>query len=57
MLFENYYKTPGKYLRILEIESKKKFPKKENLYPGIYVKDIAKKIILENVWLSMRFLS
>ncbi len=36
------------YLRIEEINSKKPFPKKENLYPGLYIKDIAKKIIEEN---------
>ena len=36
------------YLRIIEIKNKKEFPKKANLYPGIYIKDIAKKIINEN---------
>ena len=36
------------YLRILEIKYKKEFPKKENLYPGLYIKDIAKKILKEN---------
>ena len=36
------------YLRILEIKDKKEFPKKENLYPGLYIKDIAEKIIKEN---------
>ena len=36
------------YLRIIEIKYKKKFPKKENLYPGLYIKDIAEKIINEN---------
>ncbi len=36
------------YLRIVEIKYKKEFPKKENLYPGIYVKDIAKEIIKLN---------
>tara|TARA_B100001063_G_scaffold238550_1_gene260854 strand:- start:1636 stop:3360 length:1725 start_codon:yes stop_codon:yes gene_type:complete len=36
------------YLRIIEIKYKKKFPKKENLYPGLYIKDIAYKIIKEN---------
>ncbi len=36
------------YLRIVEIKYKKEFPKKENLYPGLYIKDIAKKIIKEN---------
>ncbi len=36
------------YLRIVEIKYKKEFPKKEDLYPGLYIKDIAKKIIKEN---------
>ena len=36
------------YLRIVEIKYKKEFPKKENLYPGLYIKDIAEKIIKEN---------
>tara|TARA_Y100000768_G_scaffold324591_1_gene261331 strand:+ start:24 stop:1745 length:1722 start_codon:yes stop_codon:yes gene_type:complete len=36
------------YLRILEIKYKKTFPKKENLYPGLYIKDIAEKILREN---------
>ena len=31
------------HLRIIEIKYKKDFPKKENLYPGLYIKDIAKK--------------
>ena len=33
------------YFRIIEIKYKKKFPEKDNLYPGHYVKDIARKII------------
>jgi arginyl-tRNA synthetase len=37
------------YFRIIEIKHKKKFPKKKNLYPGLYIKDIANKIIKENV--------
>ena len=36
------------YHRIIEIKYKKEFPKKENLYPGIYIKDIAIKIIKNN---------
>ena len=36
------------YLRILEIKFKKPFPKKDNLYPGLYIKDIAVKILREN---------
>ena len=34
--------------RILEIKYKKEFPKNKNLYPGLYIKDIAKKIIQKN---------
>ena len=37
------------YLRISEIKYNKKFPLKENLYPGLYIKDIAEKIIKENI--------
>ena len=37
------------YFRIVEVKYKKEFPKKENLYPGLYIKDIAKKIIKENM--------
>ena len=36
------------HLRIIENKYKKKFPEKENLYPGLYIKDIAEKIIKEN---------
>ena len=36
------------YFRVLEIKLKKPFPKKENLYPGLYIKDIALKILSEN---------
>ena len=36
------------YFRILEIKYKKEFPKNENLYPGLYIKDIANKIINDN---------
>ncbi len=36
------------YFRIIEIKYKKVFPKKQNLYPGLYIKDIAEKIIKEN---------
>ena len=36
------------YFRILEIKFKKEFPKKDNLYPGLYIKDIAVKILSEN---------
>ena len=42
------------YLRILEIKYKKEFPKKENLYPGPYIKDIAEKIIKENQNIDFR---
>jgi len=40
------------YFRILEIKYKKEFPKNENLYPGIYIKDIAEKIIKANTKLD-----
>ncbi len=36
------------YLRILEIKYEKEFPKKEHLYPGLYIKKIAEQIIKEN---------
>ena len=34
--------------RILEIKDKKEFPKNENLYPGLYIKDIAEQILKNN---------
>ncbi len=37
------------YFRIMEIKHKKKFPKNDNLYPGDYIKDIAKEIIRINI--------
>ena len=37
------------YFRIIEIKFQKKFPNKENLYPGLYIKDIAEKILKENL--------
>ncbi|MDC1212596.1 arginine--tRNA ligase, partial [Pelagibacteraceae bacterium] len=36
------------FLRIREIKFAEKFPTKINLYPGLYIKDIAQKIIDEN---------
>jgi len=36
------------YLRIKEIKFNEKYPIKENLYPGYYIKDIAQKILNEN---------
>jgi len=36
------------FLRIKEIKNKSEFPKKDNLYPGLYIKDIAIKILKEN---------
>jgi arginyl-tRNA synthetase len=36
------------YLRIREIKFSEKFPLKEDLYPGIYIKEIAQKILNEN---------
>jgi arginyl-tRNA synthetase len=37
------------FLRIKEIKFSEKFPTNENLYPGLYIKDIAQKIIDESV--------
>ena len=39
--------------RIIEIKEKKPFPNKENLYPGEYIKDIAKDILNENKELNL----
>ena len=36
------------FLRIQEIKYSKKFPSNENLYPGLYIKEIAEKILKEN---------
>ena len=36
------------FLRIREIKYKEKFPLNENLYPGLYIKDIAQKILNNN---------
>ena len=36
------------YFRIIEIKENKTFPNKENLYPGEYIKDIAKNILNKN---------
>ncbi len=36
------------FLRIKEIKNNFKFPSKENLYPGLYIKDIAEKILRDN---------
>jgi arginyl-tRNA synthetase len=41
------------HFRIMEIKYKKEFPKRENLYPGLYIKDIANKIIKENADLDL----
>ena len=40
--------TESVFYRIQEIKYKNEFPKKDNLYPGLYIKDIALKIIQEN---------
>jgi len=42
------------YLRILEIKYEKEFPKKEHLYPGLYIKKIAEQIIKENKDLNFK---
>ena len=39
--------------RIIEIKEKKPFPNNENLYPGEYIKDIAKNILNENKELNL----
>jgi len=36
------------FFRIREIKTGEKFPIKDNLYPGLYIKDIAKKILNNN---------
>jgi len=36
------------FFRIQEIKYKNKFPDNDNLYPGLYVKDIAEKIVEDN---------
>ena len=36
------------FLRIREIKFKEKYPQNKNLYPGLYIKDIAAKILKEN---------
>ena len=36
------------YFRIIEIKNKKEFPNNENLYPGLYIKDIAEQILNNN---------
>ena len=36
------------FFRIQEIKYKNKFPDSDNLYPGLYIKDIAEKIIADN---------
>ena len=41
------------HFRIMEIKYKKEFPKRKNLYPGLYIKDIANKIIKENADLDL----
>jgi arginyl-tRNA synthetase len=40
--------TESVFYRIHEIKYKKEFPKKDNLYPGLYIKDIAAKIVQED---------
>jgi arginyl-tRNA synthetase len=42
------------HLRIIEIKYKKKFPKKDHLYPGLYIKDIAQQIIKVNTNLDFK---
>ena len=42
------------YFRIQEIKYKKEFPINMNLYPGLYIKDIAEKIIKTNTKLEFK---
>ena len=42
------------YYRILEIKFKKEFPKKDNHYSGLYIKDLAVKILNENENLDLK---
>ena len=42
------------HYRILQIKYKKEFPNNENLYPGLYIKDIAEKIIKENIKMDFK---
>ena len=42
------------YLRIREIKFNEKFTLKDNLYPGDYIKEIAKNIILTNKNLNVK---
>tara|TARA_B100001093_G_scaffold518934_1_gene605649 strand:+ start:7356 stop:9080 length:1725 start_codon:yes stop_codon:yes gene_type:complete len=44
--------TKSIYLRIRELKFKEKFPQSQDLYPGEYIIDIAKKIIEENKTLN-----
>ena len=48
---ENFAKSV--FYRIREIKKKEKYPDDENLYPGIYIKEIAEKIIKENPKLDL----
>ena len=48
---ENFVKSV--HFRILQIKYNEEFPNNENLYPGLYIKDIAEKIIKQNI--SMDF--
>ena len=42
------------FFRIMEIKYKKDFPKNENIYPGLYIKEIASDIINENKSLDFK---
>ena len=48
---ENFAKSV--FYRIREIKKKEKYPDDKNLYPGIYIKEIAEKIIKENPKLDL----
>ena len=42
------------YFRILEIKYKEEFPKNKNLYPGLYIKEIAEKIVKANMNMNFK---
>ena len=42
------------FLRLREIKFSEEFPKKDNLYPGSYIKDIAQKILNKNIDINLK---
>ncbi len=49
---ENFVKSV--HFRILQIKYKKEFPNDENLYPGLYIKDIAENLIKKNIRIDFK---